>query len=147
MLRKMVTNGKKNGHGGARNSVGHPITIQIDWELVSKLAQLQCTEEEIAFVCKCSRQTLYNHAIRTQGCTFVDYLEQHRHGGKASLRRMQFESAQKGNITMQIWLGKQYLGQTDKQELAGIGDKGEIVFRVKYDDDSDKRIHNPPAQS
>ena len=26
---------------------------------------------------------------------------------------MQFESASKGNITMQIWLGKQYLGQSD----------------------------------
>jgi hypothetical protein len=29
------------------------------------------------------------------------------------LRRMQFESANKGNVTMQIWLGKQYLGQSD----------------------------------
>jgi hypothetical protein len=26
---------------------------------------------------------------------------------------MQFEAASKGNVTMQIWLGKQYLGQTD----------------------------------
>jgi hypothetical protein len=26
---------------------------------------------------------------------------------------MQFESATKGNVTMQIWLGKQYLGQRD----------------------------------
>jgi len=26
---------------------------------------------------------------------------------------MQFESATKGNIAMQIWLGKQYLGQRD----------------------------------
>jgi hypothetical protein len=28
---------------------------------------------------------------------------------------MQFESATKGNVVMQIWLGKQYLGQADKQ--------------------------------
>jgi len=26
---------------------------------------------------------------------------------------MQFESANKGNVVMQIWLGKQYLGQSD----------------------------------
>jgi hypothetical protein len=26
---------------------------------------------------------------------------------------MQFESANKGNVAMQIWLGKQYLGQSD----------------------------------
>ena len=31
------------------------------------------------------------------------------------MRRMQFESATKGNVVMQIWLGKQYLGQADKQ--------------------------------
>jgi hypothetical protein len=34
-------------------------------------------------------------------------------GGRKSLRRMQYESATKGNIAMQIWLGKQYLGQRD----------------------------------
>jgi hypothetical protein len=27
---------------------------------------------------------------------------------------MQFESANKGNVTMMIWLGKQYLGQSDQ---------------------------------
>jgi hypothetical protein len=30
---------------------------------------------------------------------------------------MQFESANKGNIGMQIWLGKQYLGQSDQGRL------------------------------
>lgn len=37
--------------------------------------------------------------------------------GKASLRRMQFKSAEDGNVTMQIWLGKQMLGQRDKSEI------------------------------
>jgi hypothetical protein len=36
--------------------------------------------------------------------------------GRAALRRMQFSSAQKGNVQMQIWLGKQYLKQVDKSE-------------------------------
>ena len=40
--------------------------------------------------------------------------------GKASLRRMQYGAANKGNVTMQIWLGKQYLGQNDKQEITGL---------------------------
>ena len=30
------------------------------------------------------------------------------------MRRSQFDLAKKGNATMLIWLGKQYLGQTDK---------------------------------
>ena len=28
---------------------------------------------------------------------------------------MQFESATRGNVAMQIWLGKQYLGQSDQR--------------------------------
>ena len=30
---------------------------------------------------------------------------------------MQFESANKGNVVMQIWLGKNYLGQSDQGTL------------------------------
>ena len=39
--------------------------------------------------------------------------------GRASLRRRQFKAANDGNPTMLIWLGKQYLGQADKQEVSG----------------------------
>lgn len=34
--------------------------------------------------------------------------------GQTSLRRSQLDAAKKGNATMLIWLGKQYLGQADK---------------------------------
>jgi hypothetical protein len=30
---------------------------------------------------------------------------------------MQYTSAEAGNVTMQIWLGKQWLGQTDKNQI------------------------------
>ena len=30
---------------------------------------------------------------------------------------MQWKSAEDGNVTMQIWLGKQVLGQAEKQEV------------------------------
>jgi len=44
--------------------------------------------------------------------------------GKSILRRLQWQAALGGNITMQIWLGKQLLGQSDRQsaELTGDGD-------------------------
>ena len=38
---------------------------------------------------------------------------------KASLRRMQYKAAEGGNVTAQIWLGKQILGQKDKLEHSG----------------------------
>ena len=39
--------------------------------------------------------------------------------GKMSLRRAQMDTALGGNATMQIWLGKQLLGQRDNIELTG----------------------------
>lgn len=40
---------------------------------------------------------------------------------KVSLRRKQVELAMAGDKTMLIWLGKNYLGQTDKLEAAHTG--------------------------
>jgi len=45
--------------------------------------------------------------------------------GRSSLRRLQWKSATNGNITMQIWLGKQYLGQRDMHSAELSGANGE----------------------
>ena len=81
--------------------------IVIDWELVQKLAHIQCTQPEIATAVGVSVDTLHRHP------EFAEVYKRGAEGGRKSLRRMQFESATKGNIAMQIWLGKQYLGQRD----------------------------------
>lgn len=46
---------------------------------------------------------------------FFRNFPQKRGKGKISLRRHQMRLAEK-NATMAIWLGKQYLGQTDRPE-------------------------------
>ena len=79
----------------------------IDLELVEKLAHIQCTYSEIASTLSISVDTLTRHK------DFAAVYKRGAESGRKSLRRMQFESANKGNITMQIWLGKQYLGQSD----------------------------------
>lgn len=79
---------------------------EIDESLVEKLASIHCTMEEIASVCDCSVDTLERR--------FAELIKKAKDKGKSSLRRHQWESAQKGNVTMLIWLGKQLLGQTDK---------------------------------
>jgi hypothetical protein len=47
-----------------------------------------------------------------------------------SLRSKQVQLALAGNVTMLIWLGKQYLGQKDRQELSGIGKDGAIALTL-----------------
>lgn len=83
----------------------------IDYELVENLASIFCTQEEIASVLGVAVRTLQNRK------KFLRTYKKGMEKGKASLRRRQFEAAQKGNATMQIWLGKQYLDQKDKHEV------------------------------
>ncbi len=99
----------------ATNKGGRP-TKHIDLKLVEDLANIQCTQEEIASVLKVSVRTLQ----RSAGFCRV-YKEAMEHG-KSSLRRLQWKSAQAGNATILIWLGKQYLNQKDRREIDDLRD-------------------------
>jgi len=89
--------------------------IPIDYNLVEKLAGIQCTQQEIASIIGVHVDTLQRDA---EFCTIYKKAAEDR---KASLRRMQWAAAETGNITMQIWLGKQYLNQSDKRDNAHSG--------------------------
>lgn len=82
----------------------------IDYVTVEKLASIQCTQEEIANFLGISTRTLQRDK------EFCRIYKKGMENGKMSLRRMQFKKANEGNVSMLIWLGKQYLGQTDKVE-------------------------------
>lgn len=90
--------------------------IEIDWEEFDRLCEFQCTLLEIASWLKCSDRTVERRVEEEKGMGFVDYYKIASAGGKRSLRRKQFEIAEAGNVGMCIWLGKQYLGQSDKIE-------------------------------
>jgi hypothetical protein len=95
--------------------MGRP-RIEIDFKELDKLCGLQCSLEEIAGWFDCSIDTIEARIKETHGMTFPEYFAKKRSGGKISLRRKQYETAMAGNVSMLIWLGKQYLGQVDKQE-------------------------------
>ena len=79
---------------------------------------MQCTDEEIAAWFGVTPRTIER---RRKDPAFSDILERGKAKGRISLRRSQFKSVEQGNPTMQIWLGKQYLGQTDdiQHHMAG----------------------------
>lgn len=84
---------------------------QIDYETVKKLASIMCTQEEIANHLELNVRTLQRDE------EFSRIYKTAQETGKMSLRRAQFESAIKNrSVTMQIWLGKQYLGQRENPE-------------------------------
>ena len=111
--------------------------LEIDVDLVEKLAVIHCTNTEIAAVVGCGEATIRRRfgGIVTKG----------REQGKMTLRRKQYEAAMGGNITMMIWLGKQILHQSDKAEVKQ--DQRQIV--IMQDDErpngKDDRNANPEA--
>ena len=88
--------------------------IEIDFEKFEILCGMQCTKPEIAGVFKCSDETLDTRIKEYYGQTFSEVYEIYSQNGKISLRREQFKLANKGDRVMLIWLGKQYLNQSDK---------------------------------
>lgn len=105
------------------SEIGRP-KIDLNFELIEKLSRIHCTEAEIASIVGVSIRTLQRNE------EFCRIYKKGIDSGKMSLRRIQWDLANKGNTTMAIWLGKQYLGQTDKQELSG-NDSAPIIVKFK----------------
>ena len=92
--------------------------LVVDLSRLPALCRIQATAEECASVLGISQDTLERRLRTEHGCTFAEFYARHSAPGKCSLRRMQWKLARSGNATMLIWLGKQWLGQTDKVEHA-----------------------------
>jgi hypothetical protein len=91
---------------------GRP-TRAIDYRVVRELAEIQCTEAEIAGVIGFTPEWLCKRKVKD--AKLAEAIEQGRANGTASLRRTQHRLAQKGNVVMLIWLGKQRLGQREPE--------------------------------
>ena len=116
-----------------KNNAGRKL-IPIEWEQVEQMCFIQCTGEEMAGVLGIDYQTLERAIKREYKCNFKDYYKQKSAGGKMSLRRRQYNSALDGNATMLIWLGKQWLGQSDtvdKSQDEAPPEPKEIIFTVR----------------
>lgn len=86
--------------------------LDLDENLIARLASIHCTMKEIAAVVGCSVDTLENR--------FSDLIKESREKGKMSLRRWQWQLAEKQNLGMLVWLGKQHLEQRDIKEFKPI---------------------------
>lgn len=85
---------------------------EIDKGQFESLCNLQCTLDEIAGFFKCSGDTIERWCKKTYEEGFADTYKKYSQNGKISLRRYQYKLAEH-NASMAIWLGKQWLGQTD----------------------------------
>lgn len=135
--------GKKDKDGHYR---GRPKLV-IDYSQFEKLCEIQCTEAEIAYQLGISVDTLETRIaehykekvidkktgkVKNRGLTFSEAYKKFSAGGKVSLRRVQYRQAvEKENTSMMIWLGQQYLDQSNRQHRIGNVNKDEDT--TEYD--------------
>jgi len=88
---------------------------EFDWELFDKLCSYPpvITQEDIADALKVSVDTCSRQIRKKYDCTFAQYRVKRMGSMRRALFSWQLKSAEKGNVTMQIWLGKQYLNQKE----------------------------------
>lgn len=111
-----------------------PAKNKIKKDLFEKLCGMWATLVEIADFFDVSEDTVESWCKDTYGMTFSEVYKRRSSQGNISLRRWQLKSAEKGNVTMQIWLGKQHLGQKEKVEVNTEKDNGifgELVEALK----------------
>ena len=80
---------------------------------LERLAEQGTPQEDIAKILLVSVNTLDRR--------YGELIAKSAARGREKLRAKQYELAIAGNVTMLIWLGKQWLGQTDKNDLAVSG--------------------------
>lgn len=114
------------------NKGGRPRKLTADKATVDHIigmASIFCTKAEVAAVLRVARPTL-DRFFEDNPEVLAAY-EDGFGTGKMSLKRKQFKLADK-NAAMAIFLGKNYLGQKDRQEHVGA-DGGAIRMQVDLD--------------
>ena len=92
--------------------MARPKKYNISDREVLKLASYGCSNVEIADFYGCDESLIRK--------SYSEYLTKGRANVKIRLRKLQWQSAENGNVTMQIFLGKNILGQQDKIETSEL---------------------------
>ena len=91
---------------------------EFDKRTFENLCAIQSTITEICAVFECDSKTLEKWCRREYGKNFSQVFREKRCRGFISLRRAQFQKAiEDKNTAMLIFLGKNWLGQSDRQEV------------------------------
>lgn len=99
------------------NKGGRPPKLQPDaatLKLLEGMGKIQCTTKEASCVLRVAETTFLRFIAEHPEAR--DAFEMGKGSGLHSLRRTQFKLAEK-NAAMAIFLGKNYLGQADKQDI------------------------------
>tara|TARA_R110002020_G_scaffold177887_1_gene370652 strand:+ start:2667 stop:3065 length:399 start_codon:yes stop_codon:yes gene_type:complete len=113
--------------------MGRP-KIPMNSEQVEHLAEFGCTTLEIAKFFKCDESTVRKR--------YKAEMASGREKMKIKLRQIQFKLAE-NNAAMSIFLGKNYLAQTDRQSIDLTGNLETVLKECGYEDSRIGAEENP----
>lgn len=88
---------------------------KLNYAKIEKLAEAQLTDYELAARLDYTEEGFRKRRLADD--TLVGAIKKGRAKGCGSVRRVQYEKALAGDTTSMIWFGKNYLGQSDKQDV------------------------------
>jgi hypothetical protein len=97
------------------NKPGRP-EKEFDWKILDSILQFGANLIDCSELLEVSEDTVQRKIKSEHGCTFTEYRTKKMGRMRVKLLQKQYEMAQNGNVALLIWLGKQYLGQSDKAE-------------------------------
>lgn len=116
-------------------TAGRPLK-EIDKKAFESLCRMQCTMTEIMAFFDVSDKTLTDWCRRNYNKKFSEVFKEKRQAGFISLRRAQFQLAEK-SAAMAIFLGKNYLGQIDKDKWQRDYDERLLELKVRHADNEE----------
>jgi len=106
-------------------SIGRP-KKELDEDVIAKLSQIGCTQEEIGAVVGISARTLQRR--------YADLVAENKNKGKASLRKVLWKKALKGDPKLLIWLSKNELNMVDKIHTTASVEPLPLIIEAKAED-------------
>jgi hypothetical protein len=108
-------------------SIGRP-KKELDEDIIAKLSQIGCTQEEIGSVVGISARQLQRR--------YADLVADNKNKGRASLRKKLWSKAMKGqgNDKLLIWLSKQELGMQDRVHTTSTTEPLPLIIEAKAEE-------------
>ena len=108
-------------------TIGRP-KKELDADVIAKLSQIGCTQEEIGSVVGISARTLQRR--------YADIILRNKNIGKSSLRKKLWSKAMRGqgNDKLLIWLSKQELGMQDRVHTTQTVEPLPLIIDAKAED-------------
>lgn len=98
--------------------------------MIDGVLQFGATLIDCSELCQVAEDTIQRHIKKRFGVTFSEYRNKKMGKMRMKLLQKQYECAMNGNTALLIFLGKQYLGQSDKVETHDSSQSFELKYKL-----------------